>query len=123
VLFMPPFERRVGPVPALFLAVACGALGMLAAVGLAEALGDDIPVAAGANGIALGALAAFVAIHEPERRADPDESYDPIAVAVAAVVLLALPLVDDFANPWAGLTGALVGAACGLLAARRVRSA
>ena len=122
-LFLPSLERRIGSVPALLLAFACGALGMLAAVGISEFLGDGVPVAAGANGIALGALAAFVALHEPERRADPDESYDTIAVAVAAVVLLALPLVDDFADPWTGLAGALVGGLCGLLATRRVRPA
>ena len=99
---MPPLERRIGSVATFILALACGALGMLAAVGIDAALGDDFPVAAGANGIALGLLAAYVVVREPERRADPEESYDPIAVAVAAAVLLALPLVEDFADPWAG---------------------
>jgi membrane associated rhomboid family serine protease len=115
-IFLPTLERRIGSVPALLLALACGALGMLGAVGIDAALGDDFPVAAGANGMALGVLAAYVAMLEPERRADPDEGYDPIAVAVAAVVLLALPLVEDFADPWAGLVGALVGGLCGLSA-------
>ena len=78
---------------------------MLAAVGVDDALGDDFPVAAGANGIALGLLAAYVVVREPERRADPEDSYDPIAVAVAAAVLLAMPLVVDFADPWAGVAG------------------
>lgn len=117
-LFLPPLERRIGSVPALLMAIGCGALGMLAATGMDSALGDDFPVAAGANAIALGALAAYVVMREPERRADPEDSYDPIAVAVAAVVLLALPLVEDFADPWAGLAGALVGGLCGLTAAR-----
>jgi membrane associated rhomboid family serine protease len=121
-LFLPPVERRIGSLPALLMAIACGALGMLAAAGIDSALGDDFPVAAGANGIALGALAAYVVMREPERRADPDEGYDPIAVAVAAVVLLALPLVEDFADPWAALAGALVGALCGLSAARGGRT-
>jgi membrane associated rhomboid family serine protease len=115
-LFAPPLERRIGSVATLILALACGALGMLAAVGMDAALGDDFPVAAGANGIALGLLAAFVVVREPERRADPEDSYDPIAVAVAAAVLLALPLVEDFADPWAGLAGAVVGGLCGLSA-------
>ena len=121
-LFLPPLERRIGSVPALILALACGALGMLAAVGMDAALGDDFPVAAGGNGIALGVLAAFVALREPERRADPEEGYDPIAVGVAAAVLLALPLVEDFADPWAALAGAIVGGLCGLTASRRRRS-
>jgi membrane associated rhomboid family serine protease len=115
-LFAPPLERRIGSVATLILALACGALGMLAAVGMDAALGDDFPVAAGANGIALGLLAAYVVVREPERRADPEDSYDPVAVAVAAAVLLALPLVEDFADPWAGLAGAIVGALCGLSA-------
>jgi hypothetical protein len=40
------------------------------------------------------------------------------------VVLLALPLVEDFADPWAGLAGGLMGALCGLSAslARRTES-
>jgi membrane associated rhomboid family serine protease len=115
-IFLPPLERRIGSLPALLLALACGALGMLAAVGLDAALGDDFPVAAGANGMALGALAAYVVVREPERRADPDDSYDPVAVAIAATVLLALPLVEDFADPWAGVVGGIVGAACGFIA-------
>ena len=40
-----------------------------------------------------------------------------IGAAVAAAVLILLPLVDDFANVFAGLGGAVVGAACGLVAA------
>ena len=115
-IFLPPLERRIGSVATLLMALACGALGMLAAAGLDAALGDDFPIAAGANGIALGALAAYVVVREPERRADPDDSYDPIAVAVAAAVLLALPLVEEFADPWAGLAGAVVGGLCGLSA-------
>jgi hypothetical protein len=31
-------------------------------------------------------------------------------------VLLALPLVEDFADPWAGLAGAIVGGLCGFSA-------
>ena len=116
-IFLPPIERRVGPVPALLLALACGGLGMLAAAGIDSAFGDGIPVAAGGNGMALGCLAAYVMIREPERRADPEEGYDPFAVGVAAAVLLLLPLVEDFADPWAGIGGALVGAACGFSAA------
>ena len=115
-IFLPGIERRIGSVPTLLLALASGSLGMLAAVGLDSALGDGIPVAAGGNAMALGALAAYVALREPERRADPDDSYDPFAVAVAAAVLLALPLVESFADPWAGLAGAVVGGACGFSA-------
>ena len=116
-IFLPPIERRVGSVAAVLLVLGCGALGMLAADGLDSIFGDGIPIAAGGNGIALGALCAYVVLRDAERRADPTEEYDRIAVAVAAVVLLALPLVEDFASVWAGLVGALVGAGCGLAAA------
>jgi membrane associated rhomboid family serine protease len=115
-IFGPPIERRIGSVATVIMALACGALGMLAAAGMDAALGDDFPIAAGANGIALGLLAAYVVLREPERRADPDESYDPVAVGIAAIVLLALPLVEDFADPWAGLAGAIVGALCAFTA-------
>ncbi len=116
-IFLPALERRVGSAAALLLVIGCGSLGMLAAEGLDSAFGDGITVAAGGNGIALGVLAAWLVIRDGERRADPSEEYDRIAVAVAAAVLLLLPLVEDFADPWAGLAGGLVGAACGLAAA------
>jgi len=112
----PALERRLGSIATFLLALACGALGMLAAVGVDKAIGDDFAVAAGPNGIALGLLAAYVAILEPERRADPDDSYDPIAAGVAAAVLLAMPIVFAFSNPWAGIAGGLVGGLCGYTA-------
>ena len=106
-------ERRLGTIPTLILGVACGALGILAADGISSWLGDGLHFASGANGIALGLLAAYVAIREPERRADPDEGYDPIAAGVAAAVLLATPIVFALANPWAGIAGGLIGGLCG----------
>lgn len=113
-IFLPPIERRISSPGALLLAVGCGALGMLGADGIDRALGDGFLVAAGANGTALGLLAAYVVMREPERRADPDDSYDPIAAGIAAAVLLLLPLVETWADPWAGVAGAAVGALCGL---------
>jgi membrane associated rhomboid family serine protease len=121
-IFLTGVERRVGPTPTLLLALACGILGMLAAAGMDNALGDGIPLAAGGNAIALGALGAYVALREPERRADPEEGYDPVAVSVAAAVLLLLPLVEDFADPWAGLAGLIVGGLFGLAATRGRRA-
>jgi membrane associated rhomboid family serine protease len=121
-LFLPTVERRLGTAPALLLVVACGALGSLAAVGIESALGDGIPVAAGGNGIALGVLGTWLVLRDADRRQDPTDSYDQVAVAVAAGVLLLLPLVEDLASPWAGLAGGLVGLACGLAAAVGRRS-
>jgi membrane associated rhomboid family serine protease len=116
-IFLPPLERRVGVVGTVLFVIGTGALSMLAATGLDSAFGDGIPVAAGGNGIALGALVAYVVFRDAERRADPTDEYDRIAVAVAAIVLLLLPVVEDFADFWAGIAGGLVGGACGLAAA------
>jgi membrane associated rhomboid family serine protease len=117
-IFTPPLEERLGSIPTLLVLIACGALGMLAADGLGGVFGDDFPLAAGGNGIALGLLAAWFSFRRVEVRADPEDSYDPIAVAVAAAVLLALPLVEDTADVWAGLAGGLVGLWAGFTAAR-----
>jgi membrane associated rhomboid family serine protease len=122
-IFLPPIERRVGIIATLLLVLGTGALGMLAADGLDSSFGDGILVAAGGNGIALGALAAYFVLRDAERRADPTVEYDRIAIAVAAAVLLLLPVVEDFADFWVGLVGGLVGAACGLAAALGGRSA
>jgi membrane associated rhomboid family serine protease len=112
-------EQRLGTIPTAVLIVACGALGMLAAdaVETAFAPSDDILFAAGGNGIALGLLAAWAVIRAAEVRSRPGEDVEVIGAAVAAAVLIMLPLVDDWANVFAGLGGALVGAACGLVAA------
>ena len=120
-----PVERRLGTVPTLILIVACGSLGMLAADGIEStfASNNDILMAAGGNGIALGLLAAWAVLRAAEVRAAPDEDVEVIGAAVAAAVLILLPLVDDYASVFAGLAGGLVGALCGLVAvfARRER--
>jgi membrane associated rhomboid family serine protease len=121
-IFLPGVERRLGLVPSALLVIACGGLGMLAASGLDSAIGEGLP-AAGGNGIALGVLGAWLALRDSERRTDPTEEYDQAAIAVAAAVLLLLPLVDDFASPWAGLVGGLVGLFAGLTMALSRRRA
>jgi membrane associated rhomboid family serine protease len=118
-LFGIPVEQRLGLVATAVLIVACGALGMLAADGIHTAFApdNDLLLAAGGNGVALGLLGAWAMMRAAEVRADPDEEVEVIGAAVAAAVLIMLPLVDDYANVFAGLTGALVGALCGLAAA------
>jgi membrane associated rhomboid family serine protease len=115
-LFVPYLERRLGVAPTLILLVACGALGALAAPGLDDALGDGLTIMAGGNGVALGAVGAWWSLHYADTRDDPTDEYDWIPVAIAAAVLLLLPLVESFANPWAGIAGGLVGLACGFSA-------
>ena len=122
-IFGPGLERRLGTGPTLLLLLACGTLGMLAAHGIDSAM-DRTPLAAGGNGIALGAIATWFVLRRAEANAG-DESYDVIGVAVAAAVLLALPLFEDTANVFAGLGGGLVGLLAGFaatgLAPRRER--
>jgi predicted exporter len=72
---------------------------------------------AGGNGLALGVLAAWLAIRRVEAKNAIDQEYDRIGVAVVAVVLLALPIFESTANPYAGVVGGLVGGLAGLLAA------
>ncbi len=114
-IFATGIERRLGTAPTAILLVACGSLGMVAASGIADAQGD-IEVIAGGNGMALGALAAWFALRRAEAQRAIDDDYDVIGVIVAAAVLLALPIFDSSADPFAGLVGAVVGGLAGLAA-------
>jgi membrane associated rhomboid family serine protease len=122
-IFVPGLERRLGTVPALLLLVACGALGMLAAAALSEVGLDDPLLAAGGNGVALGALGAWLVLRQADvRRRAGEVDYDLIGVAVVAVVLLALPLLESSASPIAGLAGGLIGLLVGATAAASGRT-
>jgi membrane associated rhomboid family serine protease len=122
-LFVPALERRLGTLPTVVLLLAAGALGMLGAAAASELGVDDPLVAAGGNGVALGALGAWYALRQGDARRRGEADFDLIAVAVIAVVLLALPLVESFASPIAGLIGALVGLVAGTLASVSGRAA
>jgi membrane associated rhomboid family serine protease len=115
VIFAGDLERRLGTFSVAVLLVACGALGMLAATGVAEAEGRFTMIAGG-NGMALGAIAAWFAIRRADSRRSIDEDYDLIGVAVAAAVILLLPLFDSSADVFAGLAGGAVGGLAGLAA-------
>jgi membrane associated rhomboid family serine protease len=115
-IFGTGIERRLGSIPALILLVACGALGMLAADAVENAR-NGFALIAGGNGIALGAIGAWLALRRAEARRLPEDDVDAIAVAVAAAVVLLLPLVEDWANVFAGLGGGAVGALAGTAAA------
>jgi membrane associated rhomboid family serine protease len=114
VLFVPGLERRLGIPATAILLVAAGALGMLAADGLETAVEEGgVIVAAGGNGVALGALCAWYVIRRDEAMTLAD-ALDWIGVAVAAAVLVLLPVVDDWANFPAGIAGGIVGTLAGL---------
>ncbi len=89
---------------------------MLVASSIANAQGDFV-VIAGGNGMALGAVAAWFTIRRAEAHGAIDDDYDAIGVVVAAAVLLALPIFDSTADPFAGLVGGAVGGLAGLAAA------
>jgi membrane associated rhomboid family serine protease len=114
-IFATGVERRLGNAPTAVLLLACGALGTLAAGGIAGAQGD-VTVIAGGNGMALGAVAAWFAIRRSESSGSIDEEYDLIGVGVAAAVLIALPLFAPTANFFACLVGGAVGGLAGLAA-------
>ena len=115
VIFSFDLERRLGTFATAVLLLASGSLGMVAANGVGG-VGEDVVVIAGGNGLALGALAAWFAIRRTEANRAVDRDYDYIALWVAAVVLLALPIFESTADPVAGLVGGLVGGLAGLLA-------
>jgi membrane associated rhomboid family serine protease len=114
-IFATGVERRLGSLPTAVLLLACGALGMLAASGVADARGD-LTVIAGGNGMALGAVAAWFALRRAEAHGAIDEEYDVIGVVVAAAVLIALPLFVPTADFVACLVGGAVGGLAGLAA-------
>jgi membrane associated rhomboid family serine protease len=115
-IFATGVEQRLGSVATGVLLLACGSLGMLAASAVASAQGD-VTMIAGGNGMALGTVAAWFAIRRHEAHHAIDQEYDPIGVAVAAAVLLALPIFESTANVFAGLAGGAVGGLAGLAAA------
>jgi membrane associated rhomboid family serine protease len=114
-IFATGVERRLGTAPTAVLLVACGSLGMLAAGGVASAQGD-LTLIAGGNGMALGAVACWFALRRAEAAGAIDEEYDVIGVAVAAAVLIALPLFVPTADLVAGLAGGAVGGLAGIAA-------
>lgn len=114
-IFGTAVERRLGTGPTAVLLLACGALGVLVAGGIASAQGE-LTVIAGGNGMALGSVAAWFALRRAESRGAIDEEYDVIGVAVAAVVLIALPLFAPTASFYACLAGGAVGGLAGLAA-------
>ncbi|HEX4670182.1 MAG TPA: rhomboid family intramembrane serine protease [Solirubrobacterales bacterium] len=120
-IFGTGIEWRLGSVPTAVLLFACGALGTLAGGAVADSR-LDLTVIAGGNGMALGAVAAWFALRRAEARGAIDEEYDTIGVAVAAAVLIALPLFASTADLVTGLAGGAVGGLAGLAAAAVHRS-
>lgn len=118
-IFGTAVERRIGTLMTATLILACGTLGMLAADAVASADLIDFLVAGGGNGVALGLVGAWFALARAEGENEYGEGADVLGAAVAAAVLLLLPLVETTADPVAGVVGGLVGLGLGWMAARR----
>jgi membrane associated rhomboid family serine protease len=122
-VFGSAIEHRLGTFATATLILATGTLGALAAGAAYSAGLTDSLVVAGGNGVALGLLAAWLMLYRAESRARLSEPLETVAVTVAALVLLLLPLVEVGADPLAGLAGGLVGLAMGAVAGHRGGSA
>lgn len=109
-------ERRFGAVLLLLVFIASGAAGVAAAVAL-ESVGEPfgLDFVFGANGGALGLLAAWLVDDRRAARGGDERDNDLIGVMVFAGVLALLPLAVVGANPVAGVVGALVGGLLGLV--------
>jgi membrane associated rhomboid family serine protease len=106
-------ERRHGAWAPLLLFVVTGAGGAWIAVALA---GETI--AYGANGAALGMLAAWAMRDVLGRRAGREDESDLLGVLAIAALLVLLPLADAEASGVAGLAGGAIGLVLGLGLAR-----
>ena len=108
-IFGTHLERRFGwPVP-IILFLACGALGAYVSVRV-----DDLQLAMGANGAALGLLCAWLVDDRLAARSGGDRGNDLLGVIVIAAVLLLLPIMTDQASVVAGVVGGLTGAVLGV---------
>ena len=118
-IFGTAVEQRLGMIPTAVLILACGGSACSRPTGLKPpspaATTSCWPPAATASPSACSPPGRVM--RAAEVRAHPDEDVELIGAAVAAAVLILLPLVDDYANVFAGLAGALVGSGCGLAAA------
>ena len=106
-------ERRHGAWAPLLTFFACGAGGAWIAVNV-----GDAPLAFGANGAALGMLAAWAMRDVLGRRRGHEDDSDLLGVLAIAAVLVLLPVATTDASGVAGVVGGVIGILFGLLFAR-----
>jgi membrane associated rhomboid family serine protease len=107
-------ERRHGPWAPLLVFLACGAAGNFLAIA-----GDDVGLATlGANGAALGLLAAWSMRDVLGRRRSIEDDSDLLGALAIAAILILLPLASEDASALAGLGGGVAGVILGVLLAR-----
>jgi membrane associated rhomboid family serine protease len=106
-------ERRHGWWAPLLVFFICGAGGAYVGVQVGQA-----GLAFGANGAALGLLAAWAMRDVLGRRQGREDESDLLGVLAIAAVLVLLPLATDEASGLAGVTGGVLGILLGLVLAR-----
>jgi membrane associated rhomboid family serine protease len=108
-IFGSSLERRYSGLATAGIFLACGALGMYLATAF-----EDFPIAIGGNGAALGLIGAWLVRDLRDRRSGYDTESDLLGVAAVAAVLAAMPILDRWADGWAGFGGAALGCVLGL---------
>jgi membrane associated rhomboid family serine protease len=106
-------ERRHGAWASLLVFLLAGAGGAYVDVKLAN---DGLVL--GANGAALGLLAAWAMRDLLGRRAGREDESDLLGVLAIAALLVLLPLASNEAGGVAGLAGGAIGVVLGLILAR-----
>lgn len=106
-------ERRHGLLAVVLLFLAGGVGGMAVAAAL-----ETFPLALGGNGAALALLVAWALPDLRDVRRGDEVDGDLLGAGVFALVLLLLPLAAEWADPLAGATGLVAGAAIGYPLAR-----
>ena len=106
-------ERRWGwpAVLAIFLAAGAGGTAVVALV-------EEVPIAVGGTGAALGLLCAWAVPELEARRRGEETDGDLLGVAAIAFVLVAMPAARTEIDPLAVVCGGLLGALAGLVVSR-----
>ncbi len=108
-IFGTHLERRFGPAFVVALFILAGAAGVALSIAV-----HTYP-AFGANGAALGLLAAWLVDDRLSAARGSERGNDLVPVWVYAAVLFVLPVADTDVSFFAGVGGAAVGAAAGAL--------
>jgi membrane associated rhomboid family serine protease len=113
-IFGSSLEGRYGALVPVAIFLLAGAAGMYLASEL-----EDIPLAFGGNGSALGLLCAWLVRDLRDRRSGYDTESDLLGVAVIGAVLAVMPLLETTADQLVGAGGLAAGALLGLALPQR----
>jgi membrane associated rhomboid family serine protease len=113
-IFGTSLERRYSGLATATIFLACGALGFYLATVI-----ESFPLAIGGNGSALGLVGAWLVRDIRDRQAGYDTESDLLGVAAISAVLLAMPLLDRWADVWVGFGGGALGCLIGAMLPER----